>query len=360
VKGLEEEGEETSSMICHPPDSEVSESEEEEEINSTASETQTSPSCHTVACEVPESKEAASRICSTEASEPSKSEETASQVRNTEASEPSESEESEAPKICHLPNFLPPEIRNIIYAYALYENELDDDDDDDDDDLNDAASTQAENGDEESEGEAEAKVGSEDEKDEWQNIEPDRGFITIDPLSTTTSSSSSSSWQPPALLQTCRQIRLEASGIFYMQTDFQLELYDFDHTPLVLFHSSLHRVGFPDALVEWTVSGRKDWPNLLAWCKAVFEARCPALLDDRSGWFTTAEMQAEQETAVAFHAQSLALEFRLNHGKRYGWARCERGPLERLRRTLAVLDEGWREEFSTGVVGRDGWRRRRS
>ena len=93
--------------------------------------------------------------------------------------------------------------------------------------------------------------------------------------------------QQPALLYTCRQIRREAIYHWYLSNTFELDIIDCDPKMDIAFTRHCDVVGMNEG--ESTVKavinllGRKDWSNLVSWCKAVYQDDVFKLRKDDSG-----------------------------------------------------------------------------
>jgi hypothetical protein len=189
---------------------------------------------------------------------------------------------------------LPAELRIQIYEYALYRDDWDD----------------------------------EDENDDYcrsrSNIEFNENF------------------QQPPLLLTCRQVRSEAIEVFYTITNFLLYIDDCDPTQPIAFcrHLRLAGFSFSEAAISYQicVSGDKDTRNLMKWCRAVWEGKCPAFCnEDGDGFETVGWKWTDEVRAVVFMATTMVEEYR-DLGQ--SWEKCEKA-LQRLRVMVGTLDGSW-------------------
>ncbi|KAK5127348.1 hypothetical protein LTR85_006687 [Meristemomyces frigidus] len=77
---------------------------------------------------------------------------------------------------------------------------------------------------------------------------------------------------PPALLQTCRQIRRECRGIFLKENEFMFDINDNDATLYIRW--CRHFSASKDVSTTFDIEPSKNWPNALVWMKAVFHHEC--------------------------------------------------------------------------------------
>lgn len=73
----------------------------------------------------------------------------------------------------------------------------------------------------------------------------------------------------PGLLSVCRQIRNEASAIWYMSNDFVFVIEQCDARLLNAWVGHCRDVGFPNAQVDAELHAPGFWDNLLDWCHII-------------------------------------------------------------------------------------------
>lgn len=82
--------------------------------------------------------------------------------------------------------------------------------------------------------------------------------------------------QPP-FLRTCRTIRSEASGMYYMTRRFHISIKDFDSSLLGIFHRQVGKPYRKKVQIQMSLTGKStNWGNLLVWLKAYHEGKMMA------------------------------------------------------------------------------------
>ncbi|KAK4500771.1 hypothetical protein PRZ48_008961 [Zasmidium cellare] len=116
-------------------------------------------------------------------------------------------------------------------------------------------------------------------------------YAVVDPNANGETVIDHTNYAQPALLRGSRQLRYEASPVFYYENVFRFSCPDFDCTALVSFSKHYrrywgsHRAG----KFKFEIGGqRKDWGNLMRWLRLVHARVVPALnrvstQDDMSG-----------------------------------------------------------------------------
>lgn len=95
----------------------------------------------------------------------------------------------------------------------------------------------------------------------------------------------------PDILQVNRQIRAEASGIWYKLNEFDIDVQDCDATELNRWASHCCDVNQRECNVNIDINGMEDWVNPKKWAKAVWK-------DDRSRVLFEAEDSDEMQTTI--------------------------------------------------------------
>lgn len=133
----------------------------------------------------------------------------------------------------------------------------------------------------------------------------------------------------PAILRTCRQLRNEASGIYYQENDivFEVESYDID-TYVRWTERSIHR---RKANVKFRMSAPPNWANLLRWLKAFYDNAWMLRLPPQGG------RVCPEPAGFLF---DIAEEMQVGMG--CTWGEVKR-VLEFARGALAAVDEDWEE-----------------
>lgn len=80
-------------------------------------------------------------------------------------------------------------------------------------------------------------------------------------------------YQQPSLLRTCSQIRSEASSIYYIESEFELVLENFDTTPATSWFR--HARGYNEKMsIVWDgIENGGKWSNLLTWLRREYESK---------------------------------------------------------------------------------------
>lgn len=142
---------------------------------------------------------------------------------------------------------------------------------------------------------------------------------------------------PPALLATNRQIRDEASGIWYTQNSFHFRIDDCDASIAYKFfrRTAYERLCPSQTNFTFVIKGKPTWDNLLDWCRDAFDKHTMRIddlpLDQVSiyGALTTT-------TATALEISRASRE------KGESWEECKR-TLESLRKVAVITDYRWLE-----------------
>lgn len=81
---------------------------------------------------------------------------------------------------------------------------------------------------------------------------------------------------PPSLLQTCRQIRQEASGIYYEESRFRFTIHDYDATLHVRWTKCFRSKTRTRHSKIWVRFRNQpmNWANLLVWLEHGFRKEC--------------------------------------------------------------------------------------
>jgi hypothetical protein len=121
----------------------------------------------------------------------------------------------------------------------------------------------------------------------------------------------------PQSLSTCRQIRNEASPIWYYENEFEIWLIDCD---MALYQAYINKVVAPLEVnfdPKWVltvrISGRYNWANLMEWCRSVWNGKLasPSDHDDMADDWTVilaATNIAEESQALPWEAVVRQLE----------------------------------------------------
>jgi hypothetical protein len=82
-------------------------------------------------------------------------------------------------------------------------------------------------------------------------------------------------WQnhQPALLRTCKQVRIEALRLFYIENKMTTNIHDWDPVVKVRCSELLTSHNIRSHHLYHYFTGGPNWENLLAWLKAVFEGK---------------------------------------------------------------------------------------
>ena len=81
----------------------------------------------------------------------------------------------------------------------------------------------------------------------------------------------------PPLLQTCRQLRKEAFGIYLTKNNFFFEVRDCDGSILIAFNKHIRAstdIGSDLNMGFRTTDSGANWTNVMSWCKANFVGDC--------------------------------------------------------------------------------------
>lgn len=87
----------------------------------------------------------------------------------------------------------------------------------------------------------------------------DEGCITVD-----------KKFMPPGFLQLTRQVRQEASAVYYKGNTFHHEVKNCDATLMLRFDLACTPLDF-SVTKQVVIKGKPHWVNLKAWCKVLFE-----------------------------------------------------------------------------------------
>lgn len=131
--------------------------------------------------------------------------------------------------------------------------------------------------------------------------------------------------KPPALLQTCSQIRHEALEIWYTLNNFFITIRDCDDSLMKAFTKLQIELGvremFPMRLV-----GRLDWGNLMKWCKNCWDGDSYMLFKKDS---------IKDSSIIMFAAHDIVLQ-----NVHLPWSTCEHA-LDNLGDVIRVLHPDW-------------------
>lgn len=128
----------------------------------------------------------------------------------------------------------------------------------------------------------------------------------------------------PALLAVCRQIRMEATDIFYRSNKFHVPIHDWDASLYLAWRS--HHSSNERKTLFYRVSGNPNWKNLEDWCRAVWSGVSPITTCDQSDGRKFQIVDAAHRIAVGARGKS--------------WANLER-QLNGMRMVLGQLDRRW-------------------
>ncbi|KAK5121096.1 hypothetical protein LTR85_005580 [Meristemomyces frigidus] len=132
--------------------------------------------------------------------------------------------------------------------------------------------------------------------------------------------------QQPPLLHICRQVRVEALGLWYTSNDFVIPIEDCDATLLVAFVGHLRLVGHAGVDLPVMLGG-KNWSNLQRWCRAIWSQQCVHHLPRYA--------EATEVEAVIIAAHDIAAQY-VNEP----WESCEQA-LENLGFVVGKFDSEW-------------------
>lgn len=137
----------------------------------------------------------------------------------------------------------------------------------------------------------------------------------------------------PPLLRVCRQIREEASPVFYGNNEFIFEMNDYDSTPLAMylkkFPSDAGQFPIPLDDTDYGNSWMPNRPNLYVWAKRVYEGVLPG--------------PSSYEIWLECDATTMAVGsilFLVEELKDLPWSRLE-PLLDNYHALLHHLDRGW-------------------
>ncbi|KAK5127508.1 hypothetical protein LTR85_006847 [Meristemomyces frigidus] len=126
----------------------------------------------------------------------------------------------------------------------------------------------------------------------------------------------------PGLLSVCKQIRKEASGLYYRENLFLFSVRDFDASLYVLWCSAskLRK----QCHQRFLTSGSNNWSNLLAWLEAYYHKRCRSV--------------GGGAPSVPHHLFQIVKD--LGHKQGMSWE-CVAGNLEHFHQALKVSKGSW-------------------
>ncbi|KAF7185428.1 hypothetical protein HII31_13275 [Pseudocercospora fuligena] len=139
--------------------------------------------------------------------------------------------------------------------------------------------------------------------------------------------------QEPSLLQTCTQIRKEASSIYYMENRFVFEARDCDITLAMDWFSSSKLRRQSD--ISLALSGNPNWKNLITWLQAAFKNKIGFMASEPS-WSRT-----PSDNAMCWqvpHAMRLVKMLKVE--QQMSWAQVE-AMLEVVHDLMVSLDPKW-------------------
>lgn len=87
----------------------------------------------------------------------------------------------------------------------------------------------------------------------------------------------STGYEHPALLHTCKQVRQEATSIFFQENVFAFAIDRFDSTPLIRFRNrapSMALIGGPFQQGPWLRDQSPNWQNLEEWLNQFYHCNC--------------------------------------------------------------------------------------
>lgn len=130
----------------------------------------------------------------------------------------------------------------------------------------------------------------------------------------------------PSLLNTCRQIRHEAAGIYFEENSFDFEINDNNaHVYIDWCSKSPRHLDAPNT--NFSLEKSRNWCNTLAWLKAHWEGCCQGVLPINDG-------SLFDVLAYLFEVVDELEERELD------WPQIE-SVLGLVRKALGVLDKGW-------------------
>ena len=135
------------------------------------------------------------------------------------------------------------------------------------------------------------------------------------------------SWQPPALLQTCKQIRNEASPMAYFSSRFVFTIIKCDCSLRMAFQKHVDALGIvskKSIKTRYALRGL-NWDNLIVWCRHIWKRDVHGLdkTKDHGKLWTV----AYGATKIAKHTEG-------------SWESCKR-QLEAFRFVAGRVDERW-------------------
>lgn len=132
--------------------------------------------------------------------------------------------------------------------------------------------------------------------------------------------------------RTCRQIRKEALDIWYAKNRFQFRIDDCHDKLMVEWNRHLRSIG-KQCTINTGLYGRRDWDNLVKWCKNVWNGESFYIVKEKDH-----DNGAEGDVVAAAHDIARAVS---------SWDECERA-LENIRFAVRALGQEWEGEEMSG------------
>ncbi|KAF2167339.1 hypothetical protein M409DRAFT_22149 [Zasmidium cellare ATCC 36951] len=138
--------------------------------------------------------------------------------------------------------------------------------------------------------------------------------------------------QQPALLQVSRQMRDEASSIYYQDNEFELVVMDYNGAAFAPFYSIIKRREYK--VTQAVSSHRPDWKNLVAWMSAAYHDRAWGVEQNVAGGCAYPTMPRDYLAAAAIFTAQFRVMMHLP------WAQVET-IIQAMRPVLILLDWRW-------------------
>lgn len=130
--------------------------------------------------------------------------------------------------------------------------------------------------------------------------------------------------QQPGLLATCYAIRGETLHMWY-SNQFCIRIFDCDARLLTAFMRHCRNVTGKEILPDIELRGRKEWSNLMRWCKDVWNKEASWVMPEEGDEAYTAVITAACEIAWTCEES---------------WETCE-AMLKALRHAVGAFDDEW-------------------
>ena len=141
----------------------------------------------------------------------------------------------------------------------------------------------------------------------------------------------------PPLLATCKQIRNEATAIFYRENDLVVDVGDYDSTPIMaVFHKHLasEKLGIMRRVING-IPRRPNWDNMVLW---LFRTHKYGETLDLMSRIPRLGPPTHPRSAIVVHLFQLVLQLR-----DLPWTRVEH-LLQEYRWILHTTERGWMEQ----------------